>query len=94
MVLSIVYRRTKLINKSLSQGKIIVTDSLYASIYAALMGKVHIIVDEEYKKILNTRESAFYDKNECRPEFLRAYYAHNPEDAIQKAVKLLDSGII
>ena len=76
----------------MSQGKIIVTDRMHASIYGVLIGKVQIIVDDRHKKIFNTRESAFFDKNECKPEFLRAYYALDPKDAIQKAVELLDSG--
>jgi exopolysaccharide biosynthesis predicted pyruvyltransferase EpsI len=84
-------QRKLLVNRIMSQGRIIVTDRMHASIYGLLLGKVHIIVDDLYKKIFNTRESAFSDKFECRPEFLRSYYAFSPKDAVKKAVEILNS---
>lgn len=64
-------QRKLLINKIISQGKVIITDRLHVSIYSVLLGKPHVIVDEKYKKIFNTRETAFYNKDECKYEYLK-----------------------
>jgi exopolysaccharide biosynthesis predicted pyruvyltransferase EpsI len=82
-------QRNRLINKIMSQGKVIVTDRLHASIYAVLLGKPHVIVDDRYKKIFHTRENAFQNKPECGSEHIQSYYARNPRDAIKKAVEFL-----
>ena len=51
--------RRLLINKIMSQAKIVVTDRLHASIYSLLIGKPHIVVDDKYKKIFNTRAVSY-----------------------------------
>lgn len=78
-----------LMNKMISQGKIIVTDRLHASIFALLIGRPHVIIDEKHKKIYNTREFAFENKSECEQKYTRSYYSTNPDDALRKAVEML-----
>ena len=85
-------QRAILVKKIMSQAKIVVTDRLHASIYSILIGKTHIIVDDKYKKIFNTRETAFSNKSECNAKYLQAFYALNPADAIKAAVDILKSG--
>ena len=81
--------RLELSNKILSQGKIIVTDRLHASILSFLLGKPHIIINEKYKKIENTRNLAFKNIDECNSKIVKEYYANDPDEAIFKAVELL-----
>lgn len=83
-------KRTELGNMILSKGKIIITDRLHASILSLLMGKPHIMIDEKYDKIRNTRELAFYGKDECQPKYTGGVYAKNPIDAIKKAVRYFE----
>ena len=82
--------RLLLISKIMSQARIVVTDRLHPSIYCVLIGKPHVIVDEKYKKIFNTRETAFKNKPECSDQYLNAYYAQDPGDAILMAVNILN----
>jgi exopolysaccharide biosynthesis predicted pyruvyltransferase EpsI len=82
-------RTADLANKIISQGRVIITDRLHASIYSLLIGKPHVIVDEAFKKIYNTRENAFKGKPECGEEFIRASYAKDVDDAYAKAVEML-----
>jgi hypothetical protein len=42
--------RKELVTNLLSQGKIIITDRLHASIFSILLGKPHIIVNDKYKQ--------------------------------------------
>lgn len=74
----------------MSQGRVIISDRLHASIMSVLMGKPHVIINEKYKKIYNTRESAFYGISECSPDNLRGYYANNVEEAIDIAISILN----
>ncbi|RNA37104.1 exopolysaccharide biosynthesis [Brachionus plicatilis] len=83
--------RKNLVNEILSQGKIIITDRLHASIFSLLIGRPHIIINEKYKKIFNTRSTAFGNKTECNRKFLKEYYAENPETAAKMAFNLLIS---
>ena len=83
-------KRLILVNKILSQGRVIITDRLHASIMSVLMGKPHVIINEKFKKIYHTRESAFYGKLECSPDYLRGRYANNVEEAIDIAISLLN----
>ena len=85
--------RRLLINKIMSQAKIVVTDRLHASIYSLLIGKPHIIVHDKYKKIFNARETAFRNKPECSAQNLNEHYAKNPKEAFKLAVKLLDLSV-
>ena len=82
-------RRLNLVNRIISQGRVVITDRLHASIFSLLIGRPHIIVDEKYKKIENTRKTAFRGKSACRDEYLQAFQAVSPAHAVQHAVKLL-----
>lgn len=83
-------QRTTLVNEILSGGRVIITDRLHASVMSVLMGKPHVMMNEKYKKVQLTREAAFADKPECSQENLRGYYANSMEEAIDKALWLLD----
>ena len=83
-------QREKLINKIMSQSRVVITDRLHASIYSLLIGKPLIIVDEKYKKIFNTLETAFHGKQECDKQFLSYSYATDPMDAVRQAVSTLE----
>ena len=82
-------RRLNLVNRIISQGRVVITDRLHASIFSLLIGRPHVIVDEKHKKIVNTRTTAFRDKEVCRDKYLQAFYADGPYHAVQQAVKLL-----
>lgn len=82
--------RLRLINEVLSQGRVIITDRLHASIMSLLMGKPHVIINEKYKKIWHTRESAFHGRAECAAEYLGARYANSIEEAIEIAKAILE----
>jgi exopolysaccharide biosynthesis predicted pyruvyltransferase EpsI len=81
--------RLPLVNQVISQGKIIITDRLHASIFSFLIGKPHIIINEKYKKIYHTRSSAFEHIEACKSEYLQEYYADDPDQAVALAAKLL-----
>lgn len=53
------------------------------------MGRPHVVVDETYKKIRNTRETAFEGKSECTDDNVSGYYASSIAEAIDKAVWIL-----
>ena len=82
-------RTADLANKIMSQGRVIITDRLHASIYSLLIGKPHVIVDDAFKNIYNTRENAFKGKPECGEEFVKASYAKDVDDAYAKAIQML-----
>ncbi len=82
-------QRKEVVKTFMSRGKVIITDRLHTSIYAILIDKPHVIIDDKKKKVSSVREDAFRDKPECESRFLRAQYAENPKDAIQKAIQLL-----
>ena len=67
----------------------IITDRLHASLMSLLIGRPHVILNDKYKKVENTREAAFMDKPECSEENLRGYYANTIEEAVEKALWLL-----
>ncbi len=81
--------RLNLVNKLLSKGKVIITDRLHASIFSLLIGKPHIIINDKYKKIVNTRQAAFSNKAECESRYLNEFYVDNPDKAVKKAIKIL-----
>lgn len=82
--------RLDLVNQIISQGKIVITDRLHASIMSVLLGKPHVIINEKYNKILNTRRAAFEGRPECSSDFIRGYYADGIEQAVLIAQAMLD----
>lgn len=77
-------------NKIISQARLIITDQLQASIVCFLMGKLHIMLDDSNRLLWNTRENAFVGKAECAKEFVRGHYVKNIDQAVEKAVSLLN----
>lgn len=86
-------KRTNIVNHILSKGRVIITDRLHASIASVLMGKQHVIVQDKFKKIENVREAAFGGKSECSSENIHGYYASSIEQAVDIAIRLLDSSL-
>lgn len=83
-------RRVILMNKIISQARLVITDRLHASIMSLLMGKPHIIINEKYNKIINTRKSAFDGKSECQSRHLNEHYVEDINQAAHLAKFLLD----
>ena len=83
-------QREQLIHRIMSQSRVVITDRLHASIYSLLIGKPLVVVDEKYKKIFNTLETAFHGKKECDKQFLSYSYATDPMDAVRQAVSALE----
>jgi exopolysaccharide biosynthesis predicted pyruvyltransferase EpsI len=82
-------RAHQIVNKIISQGKLIITDNLEASIYSILLGKVHVIVDDDSNQIKNFRDAIYSNIYECSIKYLRYYFARNPSESIKKASKIL-----
>lgn len=83
-------KRVDLGNEILSLGRVVITDRLHASVLSVLMGKAHVMINDKYKKVEWTRETAFHGKPECSKHNIRGYYASNIDDAIHKALRLLE----
>lgn len=81
--------RTCLGNEIISQGRVVITDRLHASLMSLFIGRPHVMLNDKYKKVQNTREAAFMDKPECSNENLNGYYANTIEEAVEKALWLL-----
>ena len=88
---SLAQNRKLLIRQIYSQAKVIITDRLHASILAVLMDKPHVIIDDKFNKISNTRDLAFEQFDECDAKYLRAYYARDIDAALKQGVKVLMS---
>ena len=74
----------------LSQGRVVVTDRLHASIMALLIGKPHVVLPTKQNKTKWVREAAFGLCPECAlPDALKTAYAQTLPDAIALAVGLL-----
>ncbi len=69
----------------------IITDRLHASILAVLMDKPHVIIDDKFNKISDTRDLAFGLFDECNEKYLRAYYARDVDAALVQGIKVLRS---
>ena len=71
-------------------GKVLITDRLHSSIFAFLMHKPHVYVDQMYGKIRRTRAVAFTVSEKCRNrEEMKFDEAENFEQAVEKAGKML-----
>lgn len=81
-----------LTNKIMSQGRVVITDRLHASVLSVLIGRPHVMINDKFKKVENTRKAAFGDKPECSEDNLRGYYVNTIEEAIDKALWILQKG--
>lgn len=68
----------------------IITDRLHASLMSLFIGRPHVMVNDKYRKVQNTREAAFMAKPECTEENLRGYYANSIDEAVDKAISILE----
>jgi exopolysaccharide biosynthesis predicted pyruvyltransferase EpsI len=85
------FKTFSLINRIISQAKVIITDRLHASIFSLLIGRPHVIIEDKYNQISSVRNFAFKNFDWCSIQYQRSYYAKNPEEAIKKAVEILIS---
>lgn len=83
-------KRLDLVNRIISQGQVVVTDRLHASIISLLMGKPHVMLNEMYRKVQNTRETAFRNKPDCESGKILGFYVDDIEEAIEKAIELVE----
>ena len=73
----------------LNKGRVIVTDRLHSSIFALLMHKPHVIIDQSYGKITKTREVAFNVSPACSDKNkLRYDHAKSLEEAVKIATSM------
>ena len=71
-------------------GKVLITDRLHSSIFAFLMHKPHVYVDQMYGKIRKTREVAFDVSEKCGDrEEMKYDEAETLEVAVVKAARML-----
>lgn len=73
----------------MSTGRVVITDRLHASLMSLFIGRPHVMINDLYKKVQLTRESAFMGKPECSEENVRGYYVNNIEEAVEKALWIL-----
>ena len=82
--------RAELVNKVVSQARVIITDRLHVSIYSLLIGRPHVMLDNKYGKVSGVRQAAFQNKTECQDAYFNAFYAKDPADAVRLAVEILE----
>lgn len=85
--------RKIIVNKIISEARLVIADRLHASIISVLMGKPHIMINDKFKKVFNTRDSAFRGKQECNHTHLRGFYATDIIDALKIAKRLLNNNL-
>ena len=68
-------------------GHVLITDRLHASIFAFLLHKPHVFVDQSYCKITNTREVAFDSSKYCQNMQDMNY---NKARSLEEAVKMAE----
>ena len=73
-----------------ASGKVLITDRLHASIFAFLMHKPHVYIDQMYGKIRRTRKVAFEVSEKCRNrKEMKFDKADDIERAVVKATRML-----
>ena len=76
-----------------NSSRVVITDRLHASIFAFLLHKPHVYLDQSYGKIRRTREVAFNTSSYCQDrQRLRYDQAENLEEAVDKAVNMIREG--
>ena len=75
----------------LSHGKVVVTDRLHASIMSLLLGLDHVMVEQSYGKIHQTRAVALGVSKACGEPAVTSHFAEYSSlaDALTKAVAML-----
>ena len=74
-----------------SNSRVVITDRLHASIFAFLLHKPHVYLDQSYGKIRLTREVAFNTSTFCQDRArLRFQQAENIRQAISLAAEMLN----
>ena len=71
--------------------RLVITDRLHASIFAFLLHKPHVYLDQSYGKIRLTREVAFNTSTFCQDRVrLRFDQAEDIRQAVRLAVEMLN----
>ena len=74
-----------------SSSRVVITDRLHASIFAFLLHKPHVYLDQSYGKIRLTREVAFNTSTFCQDRHrLRFHQAENIRQAVLLAVEMVE----
>ena len=74
-----------------SSSRVVITDRLHASIFAFLLHKPHVYLDQSYGKIRLTREVAFNTSTFCQDrDRLRFDQAEDIRQAVRLAVEMLN----
>ena len=71
----------------LAGGRVLITDRLHASIFAFLLHKPHVFVDQYYSKITYTREVAFNSSDKCLNKKEMKY---NKATSLEEAVTMAE----
>ena len=75
-----------------NSSRVVITDRLHASIFAFLLHKPHVYLDQSYGKIRRTREVAFNTSSYCQDrQRLRYDQAKNIQQAVDMAAKMLST---
>jgi pyruvyl transferase EpsO len=77
-------------NSLLSRGRVVLTDRLHAVILAILMGKPHVHLDNNYKKIQDFMNTHFNGEGACSRDCVQGYPAKDGPDAAGKVLEVLD----
>ena len=73
-----------------SRSRVVITDRLHASIFAFLLHKPHVYLDQSYGKIRLTREVAFNTSTFCQDrERLRYDQAEDIRQAVRLAAEMV-----
>ena len=76
-----------------SSSRVVITDRLHASIFAFLLHKPHVYLDQSYGKIRRTREVAFNTSTFCQDrDRLRFHQAEDIRQAVRLAAEMLKIG--
>ena len=67
-----------------SSSRVVITDRLHASIFAFLLHKPHVYLDQSYGKIRRTREVAFNSSDHCQDRKVLRY--DQAEDIVQAII--------
>ena len=75
-----------------NSSRVVITDRLHASIFAFLLHKPHVYLDQSYGKVRKTREVAFNTSSYCQDrQRLRYDQAKNIQQAVDMAAKMLST---
>lgn len=80
-------------NRILCRGRVVVSDRMHAMILALLMGRPFVGFDNNNRKLSSYRATHLDPQPLCRPEHTRSFLTSGIEEAVAKALQLLDAGV-